>query len=199
MIPRPRGKPSVPTVLSGRQIESMINKTSNLKHKTIILLMYSSGIRINELIQLNNSHLLLDRKQLKVEKGKGGKDRIVALPDRAIEILKIYLQIYRPDSILFRGLKPGRRYSSSSVAKIIDRAAKLANVQWKVCPHSLRNAYATHHIENGTDLVSLKYQLGHSNIKTTLKYVKFCKTNHRHIHHPIQKLDIILKSKTTLD
>lgn len=199
MIPRPRGKVSVPTVLSGRQVESMINKTSNFKHKTIILLLYSTGLRISELIALDKSHLLLDRKQLKVQKGKGGKDRIVAIPSTTIKVLKDYLQLYKPKNILFKGFEHGSRYSSSSIRKIIDRAAKLSDVEWKVSAHSLRNAYATHHIENGTDLVTLKYQLGHHNIKTTLKYVKFCKTKSRHIHHPIQKLTIELNSKMISD
>jgi site-specific recombinase XerD len=175
----------------------MINSITNLKHKTIVTLMYATGIRISELINLDVSHVLIDRAQLKVVKGKGGKDRIIAIPDIVLDLLLVYLDIYGPRRILIESYTKGQRYSSSSVAKIIKRAASKAGVPFSVSAHSLRYAYATHHIENGTDLVSLQQQLGHHNITTTIKYVKLCKLNHRHINHPILKLNIKPPHKIT--
>jgi len=195
LIPRPRGRTSLPSVLSGRQVEAMINSINNLKHKTIVTLMYATGIRISELINLDVSDLLIDRAQLKVVKGKGGKDRIIAIPDIVLKLLQHYLYTYQPRHILIEGCPKSKRYSSSSIAKIIKKSAFKAGVPFSVSAHSLRYAYATHHIENGTDLVSLQQQLGHNNITTTIKYVKLCNLNHRHIHHPILKLNIKLPNK----
>jgi len=190
LIPRPRGRKSLPTVLSGRQVEAMINSLANLKHKTIVTLMYATGIRISELINLDVDHVLIDRAQLKIVKGKGGKDRIVAIPDTVLKLIQLYLDYYRPRHILIEGHPKSQRYSSSSIGKIIKRAANAADVPFTVSAHSLRYAYATHHIENGTDLVSLQQQLGHNKINTTVNYIKLCKLNRRNINHPILKLNI---------
>jgi len=193
LVPRPRGRTSLPSVLSGKQVEAMINSIKNLKHKTIVSLMYATGIRISELINLDVSHVLFDRAQLKIVKGKGGKDRIVAIPDIVLLLLQYYMYTYKPQKILIEGRPKGYRYSSSSVAKIIKRTAATVGVPFAVSAHSLRYAYATHHIENGTDLVTLQKQLGHNRISTTIKYVKLCKSNHRHINHPILKLRLNIK------
>jgi len=196
IIPRPKGKTSIPTVLSGRQAESMINATSNFKHKFILLLLYTTGMRISELINLDISHILKDRLQLKVENGKGGKSRIISLPKITVLAMQKYIELYRPKTILIEGNSAdnelSNRYSQSSIRKIVNRSAKKVGINWQVSPHSLRYAYATHHIENGTDLVTLQLQLGHHKVTTTIKYVKFCKSVPRHIRHPIEKLNIKL-------
>ena len=196
LIPRPRGRTKLPSVLSGRQVEAMINMLINEKHKTIITLMYGTGIRVSELIELQVSDVLLERGQLKVVNGKGGKARIVAIPEVVLVLLRRYLETYKPRKMLIEGFPKGKSYSASSIRKIIKRASAVVGVPFRVSPHSLRYAYATHHIENGTDLVSLQLQLGHKNISTTIKYVKLCKGHHRHINHPIQKLNIKLPLTT---
>lgn len=195
-IPRPRGQLSIPSILSGRQVESMINHLTNIKHKTIVTLLYSTGIRLGELINLDVSHLLMDRKQLRVVNGKGGKDRIITIPITAVVIINNYLEKYKPMQMLIEGNPKGSRYSSSSVRKIIKRTAREVGIGTEISPHSLRHAYATHHIENGTNLVSLQQQLGHKDISTTIKYVHLCKISQRHINHPILKLNIDLPNRT---
>ena len=140
-IPRPRGRRSLPSVLSGRQVEAMINSLHNLKHKTIITLMYATGIRISELINLDVSHILIDRAQLKVVKGKGGKDRIVAIPKTALFLIQRYIYFYKPKQILIEGHPKDKRYSSCSIAKIIKKSATAAGVSFRVSAHSLRYAY----------------------------------------------------------
>jgi site-specific recombinase XerD len=99
----PRGRSSLPSILSGRQVEAMINTVNNLKHKTIITLNYTTGIRIGELVNLNVSDVLIDRSQLKVLDGKGGKDRIIAIPKTGLSMIKSYLQYYRPTTIFIEG------------------------------------------------------------------------------------------------
>jgi site-specific recombinase XerD len=196
LVPRPRGRSSLPTVLSGSQIELMINSITNLKHKTIVILMYAAGLRLSEMINLEVAHILIDRSQLKVVSGKGGKDRLVAIPELAVSFLNIYLSAYQPKHWLIEGQPKDCPYSATSISSIIKRAAKRVGIPFSVSAHSLRYAYATHHIENGTDLVSLQNQLGHNNINTTIQYVKLCKFNHRHIKHPIQLLNINKPSQT---
>ncbi len=118
-IPRPRGRRSIPTVLSTSQVERMINLTRNIKHKTILLLFYCTGIRISELVNLHISDILFDRLQLKVILGKGGKDRIVSIPQIAIDLLRIYLDKYKPKVFVFEGQGDCNRYSRSSIHKIV--------------------------------------------------------------------------------
>jgi len=197
MLPRPRGRAHLPTVLSGSQIEAMIKSIKNIKHQTIVVLMYSTGLRISEVLHLKLAHILYDRRQIKVVDGKGGKDRYVFVPPTTLIFLSRYTAKYRPSSYLFAGMNDTAPYSSSSIRKIIDRAVEKGNIPFKVNPHSLRYAYATHHIENGTDLVTLQHQLGHRNINTTIKYIKLCKVNVHQLNHPIEKLNIGLSTPTT--
>jgi len=107
-VPRPKGRKRLPTILSSRQIEQMINLTTNIKHKTILVLFYTSGIRITEFINLTISDLLLDRFQLKISQGKGGKDRIINIPEITVEFVKAYILKYNPEIYLFEGLKTAR-------------------------------------------------------------------------------------------
>lgn len=195
LLPRPKGRPSLPSVLSGRQVETMINHIKNLKHKTIILLLYSTGIRISELINIDRVHLLIDRAQLKIVKGKGGKDRIVTVPTTAMQMISIYLATYDPKVMLFDGDPKGKRYSRSSIHKIIKRAANQIGISFHPTAHSFRYAYATHHLELGTNLVTLQHQLGHSDASTTIKYVKLCKIQPRHTKHPVDLLSIQMPAK----
>lgn len=192
-IPRPRGKASIATVPSGREVERMLNALDNIKHKCVLLMLYSTGVRIQELINIDLRHINMDRGQLKIVKGKGGKDRIVKLAPTTLKMLEIYIRLYKPQEILFEGLEKGCRYSSSSINKIIRRISKKVGLHYNVTAHTFRHAYATHHIENGTNLVNLKEQLGHKDINTTIKYIKLCKTNLHQIHHPIERLRIHLE------
>lgn len=190
MIPRPRGEVRLPTVLSSQQLERMINQTQNLKHKTILIVFYSSGIRKQELINLQISDVLLDRMQLKINQGKGKKDRIINIPQLTCDVIKKYLEKYRPRKYLIESITPNKRYSATSIAKVIDQSAKRSKVLFNISTHSLRYAYATHHIENGTDLVTLQTQLGHKKIETTINYVSLCQIQNRHLNHPIENLNI---------
>lgn len=190
MIPRPRAEKKLPQALSGKQIENMINGIKNMKHKTIVVILYSTGIRSSELINLDIADICMDRSQLHVHLGKGGKDRIVQLPLVTIEFIKTYLRQYKPKRYLFEGQGKSVRYSSSSIRKIVQRAADREAIENKVSTHTLRHSYATHHIMNGTDIITLQKQMGHTSIKTTIKYIHICAKRLQQLKHPIASLKI---------
>ena len=198
IITRPKGKPKKATILSGIQIETMINGIKNIKHRLIVLLLYTTGIRINELINLEISCVLFDRNQLKINQGKGGVDRVVDVPGITIELIRYYINEYHPKRYLIEGPLPNNKYSGSSIRKIITRASEKAGILICVYPHLLRHTYATHHIENGTDLVTLQMQLGHKDIKTTIKYINLCQLQKRNIKHPVKNLNISIPTKIIL-
>lgn len=190
MIPRPRGERRLSTVLSANQTEVMINRTMNIKHRLILILLYTSGVRNGELLSMKLTDVLLDRQQLKVTLGKGAKDRIVNIPETTVKAIKKYMEGYKPDTYLIEGMYEGRKYSASSLSKVINQAKDRAEIQTKVSAHTFRYTYATHQIESGTDLVTLQHQLGHSHISTTMKYIQLCQTQPRIINHPIENLNI---------
>ena len=196
LVPRPKTLKTLPQVLSGKQIQKLINGTKNLKHKTLITLLYSTGIRSSELINLDIADICMDRKQLHVRLGKGGKDRIVQIPTITMELLRGYIWKYRPKKHLFEGQGRVGRYSASSLRNVVRMATRRQGITQDITTHSLRHTYATHHLINGTDLVSLKKQMGHSTIKTTISYIHLCPISVQQIKHPIEKLKISLPVNT---
>ena len=190
MIPRPKGESRLPSVLSSQQVERMINQTKNVKHKTILIILYTSGIRLSELLNLRIADILIDRHQIKVCQGKGRKDRIVNVPKVTFKMIEKYIKRYNPKKYLIEGSNGVKQYSGSSVRKIMQQTTNRAGIVMKVTTHSMRYAYATHHVESGTDLVTLQYQLGHKSIQTTINYVKLCQVQNRQLNHPIELLNI---------
>jgi site-specific recombinase XerD len=190
LVPRPKSLKKLPQILSGKQMQDMINSVVNLKHKTMILLLYTAGLRANELLNLDKSDICMDRHQVHVHLGKRGKDRIVQIPTITIKFIRGYLWQYRPKKYLFEGQDKKRRYSTSSLRRVVLMAAKQQGITNKVNTHVLRHSYATHHIINGTDLLTLQKQLGHTSIKTTLRYIHLCPSRVQQINHPIEKLKI---------
>lgn len=190
MVPRPRGERRLPTVLSSNQMETLLNRTMNVKHRLLLMLLYTSGVRSGELLSLQLSDLLLEREQIKVTQGKGAKDRIVSIPEVTVKWIKHYLGKYQPQRYLIEGMYVGRRYSESSLKKVIDQSVRRAGIKTKVSAHTFRYTYATHQIESGTDIATLKDQLGHSRISTTMQYIQLCQIQPRKINHPIKNLNI---------
>jgi integrase/recombinase XerD len=190
MLPRHRGERHLPTVLSSNQMAMMLNRTMNVNHRLLLILLYTSGVRSGELLSLKLTDRLLDRHQLKITLGKGAKDRIVNIPEATVKSIKIYLKKYEPKTYLVEGIYVGRSYSESSLKKVIDQAVSRAEIETKVSVHTFRYTYATHQKESGTDLVTLQQQLGHSRISTTMIYIQLCQTQPRIINHPIKNLNI---------
>ncbi len=168
-IERPRKEKQLPKVLSKEEIIKIINNTNNIKHKCIVGLLYSSGLRRGELLNLNVTDIDSKRMVVKINNAKGNKDRISVLSPSILKDLQLYYKEYRPKEYLFEGIK-GNKYSATSVLKIISTAAQKVGITKKVTPHMLRHSFATHLLENGTDIRHIQLLLGHSSTKTTEIY-----------------------------
>lgn len=187
-MPRPRKEESLPPTLSLQDIIKLINNASTYKHQIFLTFVYATGLRLSEATNVMFDDINRDRKQIRIRKGKGSKDRYVQVPDCLIEILEAYYVKYRPVKYLFNGHTKGERYCTSSGQWTIRQARKNARVTKQASIHTLRHAYATHHLEFGTDLVFLKNQLGHKHLKTTERYLHLCLNRRRHIVHPLDKI-----------
>ena len=168
-IERPRKEKQLPEVLSKEEIIMVINNANNIKHKCIIGLLYSSGLRRSELLNLKITDIDSKRMVVKINNAKGNKDRISILSPSILKDLQQYYKEYRPKTYLFEGQKGGK-YSAASVLKVVTSTAAKARINKKVTPHMLRHSFATHLLENGTDIRHIQLLLGHSSTKTTEIY-----------------------------
>ncbi|NQY31118.1 MAG: tyrosine-type recombinase/integrase [Flavobacteriaceae bacterium] len=170
-IERPRPQTTLPKVLSIEEVMALINNTNNYKHRCIVSLLYSAGLRRSELINLNLTDIDSDRMLIHVKNAKGNKDRYTILSKTTLIDLRIYFKKWRPKKFLFEGPK-GNQYSPSSVLKIVNKAGEKANIKKRVTPHMLRHSFATHLLENNTDLRYIQSLLGHSSSTTTEIYTQ---------------------------
>ncbi len=194
-IERPRKGKQLPKILSEQQVISILRHTHNLKHKTIIAMLYSSGLRVGELLNLRIPDVSFEKNIIFVRGGKGKKDRITILSEKLKIVLKKYLAIYKPNYWLFEG--PNRkRYSRSSVNQFIKKSCKAAGIRQNVSSHTFRHSFATHLLEKGVDLRYIQTLLGHSSSKTTEIYTYVSKKSLANIKSP---LDEILESNNVDD
>lgn len=189
-IERPRRSRTLPTILSTGEVERMLRSSGNLKHTTILYAIYSSGLRLSELLGLRLQDIHWDRNQILVKHGKGSKDRMVMFSEVLKEILRLYLDQYQPQYWLFEGSDSTHQYSERSVQQIVWRAAKKAGIQRKVTPHTLRHCFATHLLDGGTDIRYIQELLGHKDIKTTLIYTHVTNTRIKEIRSPLDRLKL---------
>jgi site-specific recombinase XerD len=168
-IERPRKEKPLPSVLSKEEALCIIDCTNNIKHKCIVGLLYSSGLRRSELLNLTLTDIDSKRMVITIRNAKGNKDRTTVLSPSLLKELQAYYKAYRPVKYLFESPK-GSQYSASSVLNIIAAAAIKAGIPKKVTPHMLRHSFATHLLENGTDIRHIQLLLGHSSTKTTEIY-----------------------------
>jgi len=180
---RPKRNKILPSVYSQEEIGKIMSNIANLKHKLIIFLIYSSGLRIGEVINLRVEDVLFDRKLIHVRKSKGRKDRYTTLADNAINMLNIYLADENPKGYLFEGQNRAK-YSDSSIRAILKTAKRKAGVKTTGSVHTLRHSFATHLLENGTDLRYIQELLGHSSSKTTEIYTHVSNLNLSQITSP---------------
>lgn len=159
----------LPIVLSPEEMQRLIFACSNLKHKTIICLMYSTACRVGEIINLKVNNIDPSRMVINIQNAKGGKDRQVTLDPLMLELIKEYYNQYAPKEYLFEGQsKPF--YSQRSIAEFLNKYANIAGLQKEVHPHLIRHTSATHLLEQGTDMTIIQKLLGHESIKTTQLY-----------------------------
>ncbi len=188
-IERPQKRERLPKVLSKADVVAMIKGTQNLKHKCIIGLIYSAGLRRSELLALTIGDIDSKRMTIRVVDSKGRKDRITTLSNTILQLLRLYYKDYNPNDFLFEGQK-GFQYTGASILKVVDQAAKRANIAQKVTPHMLRHSFATHLLEDGTDLRKIQNLLGHSSLKTTEVYTHLAINYQVDINNPLDSLSL---------
>jgi len=188
-IERPRKRESLPKVISLEEVQSIINNTNNIKHRCIVSLLYSAGLRRSELLNLKPEDIDSKRMVITIVHGKGNKDRLTILSQSVLEDLRTYFKAWKPKTYLFEG-KPGEQYSGSSISKIIYNACDKAKIRKRVTPHMLRHSFATHLLENGTDLRYIQVLLGHNSSRTTEIYTHVAINNIKTIKSPIELLNL---------
>lgn len=180
---RPKNAKTLPNVLSKEETFRLIDLTTNLKHKTLLALIYSSGLRISEAINMKITDIDSKRMLIHVKNAKGKKDRYTLLSTKVLELLKDYYTIYKPKTFLFEG-QYGEQYSSRSAQSVLHQSAKKAGITKRISLHTLRHSFATHLLENGTDLRYIQDLLGHSSPKTTMIYTHVSSTSLKNIINP---------------
>lgn len=187
-IPRPKKVKRLPKVLSRKEVKRIINSIINLKHKALICTIYSSGLRVSEVVRLKKKDIDGDRKMIFIRKAKGKKDRYSILSEKALYILREYVKKYRPEKWLFPGAKENNHLSERSVQKVFKKACRKAKITKDASVHTLRHAFATHLHENGVDIRYIQKLLGHKSSKTTEIYTHISKFDIEHINSPLDNL-----------
>jgi len=183
-VERPRKEKKLPVVLSKEEVQEMLRVTKNIKHKCIIGLLYSSGIRRSELLQLQLDAIDSSRMMIHIKDAKGNKDRYTLLSKTLLKDLRLYFKTYRPENYLFES--PTRQpYSGSSVGIVVREAGKRAKIAKRVTAHVLRHSFATHLLEAGTDIRYIQMLLGHNSTRTTEIYTHIARNNFENIKNPL--------------
>lgn len=185
-LTRPKKSKKLPEVLSIEEILRLLQVTHNLKHRTIIALLYSAGLRIGELLNLKLVDINIDRKQLHIRQSKGRKDRYIVLANNFIPLLQNYYFSYAPKIYFVEGPN-GKSYSASSVRKFLKRSCKLAKIERPITPHTLRHSFATHLLEQGVGLRHIQELLGHSKPETTMIYTHVARKDLLEVKSPLDK------------
>lgn len=170
-IPVQKKKKKLPEVFTAEEVFRIIHSADNIKHKTILMLTYSSGLRVGELVNFKSSDIFRDPMRLKVRDAKGGRDRYTLLSKICLNQLELYWKTYRPENWLFCGRNHGEQISVRAVQHAYHRAKKKAGITKQCGIHTLRHSFATHMIETGTGIFQLQKFLGHRHLTTTLVYV----------------------------
>lgn len=183
--PRPRRK-RLPMLLSVQEVQRLIDATGNPKHRTLLMTVYGAGLRVSEVVALKPRHIESSRMMIRVEQGKGQKDRYTLLPKRLLRELRAYYALYRPDQYLFFGRAKDRPMPVNSAQKAFYLAKKRAGITQGRGIHTLRHCFATHLMDMGVDIYVIKHMMGHSAIKTTSAYLH---TSRQKIANVISPLD----------
>jgi len=190
--PRPRSK-KIPMVLSVEEVQCLLNSVSNLKHRALLMVAYSAGLRVSELVSLKVHHIESDssRMMIRIENGKGQKDRYTILSTKVLKVLKEYWKEYRPKEWMFFGNDINKPMPIGTAQKIYYNAKKKAGITKGRGIHTLRHCFASHMLWNGENVYTIKRLLGHSSIKTTYKYLHVTR---QQIEAVISPLDMLQES-----
>lgn len=186
LLPK-RNESTLPKFLTKEEVKKLLDTTKNLKHKTILTTIYACGLRLSEALELKITDIKLADAVVLIRHSKGKKDRAISLSPKLIELLKLYHREYSPREYLFEG-QSGGPYSKRSVQQILKNALRDAHIFSDATVHTLRHSYATHLLENGTDIRIIKDLLGHTNIKTTEIYTHVTDLSMIKIKSPLESL-----------
>ena len=190
-LSHPRKEKHIPVVLSKEEVKKIIAVLANPKHRCIVSLLYGTGARVSELTHIKMRDIDLDRMMLRVFQGKGKKDRMTILPLSLKGVLKNQQRLKKPDDFLFTNGRGGdassanNRLTEATIQKIVASAAEKARIGKNVSPHTLRHSFATHLLENGTDIRYIQELLGHAKLQTTQIYTHVAKNSLRGIISPL--------------
>ncbi len=188
LVHRPKRAKVLPNVLSKEEVKQIIGALNNIKHKTMLSLVYACGLRCGELLRLKPAHFDTNRGLLIIKQAKGRKDRIVPLSVKFLGLMREYLTIHNPQVYLFEGQKKGEPYDERSLQNVIRQAVYKAGIKKPVTLHWLRHSYATHLLESGTDLRYIQELLGHSSSRTTEIYTHVSNLSLQRIVSPFDNL-----------
>lgn len=187
-LPRPKKEHKLPPVLSAGEVSRILGSVRNIKHLSILMLMYSAGLRVGEVVKLRVTDIDSDRRMIHIRGAKGKKDRYSVLSGVALNVLRMYWRLYKPRDWLFPGGRSGRHLRVRTVQKIVEQAAERAGITKRVSSHTLRHSFATHLLEGGTDLRYIQELLGHKSSKTTEVYTHVARRDIARITSPLDSL-----------
>ncbi|MDF1575929.1 MAG: site-specific integrase [Bacteroidales bacterium] len=185
---RPKKEKRLPRILTVEEVELILKQCTNLKHKCILMTLYSGGLRRSELINLKITDIDSERMLICIIQSKGYKDRYTLLSEKLLKLLRDYYRFYKPAYWLFEG-QSGGQYSATSIANIFRKALKKANINKNATPHTLRHSFATHLLEQGINLRYIQEILGHSSVKTTEIYTHVSSRQLTKIKNPLDNLN----------
>jgi integrase/recombinase XerD len=186
-IKHPRAKRKLPVVLDLSEVKSLFALTTNLKHKAILMITYSSGLRASETAHLKITDIDSKRMVVRINQGKGGQDRYSILSQTALEHLRQYFRKYRPQEWLFKGRRANDHLSTQSIQQLFYQAKRRAGITKPASVHTLRHSFATHLIEAGTSLHHVQLLLGHRSPTTTTVYLHVSRLNLAQVTSPLDK------------
>jgi integrase/recombinase XerD len=185
---RPKKPKRLPNVLSKEEVKRLLESTKNVKHRTMLSLIYSCGLRCGELLNLKPEHTNSARNLLVIKQAKGGKDRIVPLSNKTIALMREYYKVYKPEVYLFEGVNRGEKYDERSLQNVLKQSLRRAGIHKPVTLHWLRHSYATHLLEAGTNLRYIQEILGHISPKTTQFYTHVSTAGLQYVVSPFDSL-----------
>ena len=187
-LKRPKKDKKLPVVLNKEEISRILSSTENIKHISILMLVYSAGLRVSEVVKLKVEDIDTQRKLIHVKGAKGRKDRYTILSEKALNILRNYFVEYNPKTWLFTGITPEKHISTRTIQAIFKQACKVTNIKKEASVHSLRHSFATHLLESGVDLRYIQELLGHKSSKTTEIYTHISNKDLIKIKSPLDNL-----------
>jgi site-specific recombinase XerD len=189
-VRRPRKDKKLPIVLSKEEVAKILSSVDNIKHRAMLMLAYSAGLRVGEIVRLKIEDIDSERMLIHIKGSKGRKDRYTLLSEMALQTLRGYWRQYKPDKWLFEGARAGRYISTRTVDKILEHACERADIKKDVSVHTLRHSFATHLLEGGTDLRYIQELLGHQSSKTTEIYTHVSTKSIGKIKSPLDTLNL---------